>query len=478
MTQPLPGPSHDLSGHLRRFSASRLPLEDLDAYYRGDQRPAWLPLAQQQRHRTPVVNLPRLVVDSLEDRLDVEGFRMGGSEDADADLWTLWQANDLDEWSQQCHLDALIHGRAFVIVWANDEDPRTPRITVESALQMHVEYDPATRQVTRAVKRWVEGREQFATVYEPDRIMRYIAAAGTPDDASTWRQRAVPILNPLGIVPVVPFVNRPRTSAPLGESEMTDVLPIADSINELVDAMMISARYHAMPRRYATGIDLGSGDVSAERVAELVRQRWQEAEAGRVWLSDSPQTSFGQFAEASLDNYIGAIDMLTARGAALAGLPPHFFGQVGENPASADALRASESSLVKKALRKQRVFGGAWERVMRMALLVRDGSVPEPALSMETLWRDAETPTIAQKADAAVKLVQADVIDGPQALEDLGYTPVQIERLAKRRAEAITAVERARVDYANELERTQGLTKNAALATAGLTIAAGLNAQQ
>jgi hypothetical protein len=48
---------------------------------------------------------------------------------------------------------------------------------------------------------------------------------------------------------------------------------------------------------------------------------------------------------------------------------------------------------------------------------------------METIWRDPATPTVAQKADAAVKLFQAGIVPRRQTWEDLGYSSVQIERM-------------------------------------------------
>lgn len=474
MTQPLYGPQSDFAPLLARSSQSQERLAALDRYYRGAQRLAYLAATVQDSDHKLVINIPRLIVDSIEDRLDVEGFRMGGSPVADANLWRVWQANDLDEWSQQCHLDALVHGRSFVLVWDGEAD--VPSITVESARQMHVDYDAASRTVTRAVKRWVEGGEQFATVYLPDRVERYAAPVGTQDaNVASWRRRTRDVPNPHGLVPVVPFVNRPRLSEPLGESEMTDVLPVADAINELADIMLVTARYYATPRRWAVGVDLGSPG-NEERSREKIKQVWSDAERSRVWTSDSSQTSFGQFPEATLDNFIGAIDMLTARAAALSGLPPHYFGQAGDNPASADALRSSESSLVKRALRKQRVFGGAWERVMRLALLVRDGSVPDSARSMETIWASAETPTVAQKADAAVKLVQANVITPEQALEDLGYTPEQRARMKTERDSALLGPVRVQLDEAKRLQEQDGLSQPAAYAAVGLLQSAGLMA--
>lgn len=467
----------DFYGDFGSSQHSSLGLSALDAYYRGAQPLSYLHpevrAAVSGRLRSMVINLPRLVVDSLEDRLDVEGFRLSGVGDADAEMWAIWQANDLDEWSQQTHLEALIYGRAFVMVWAGMDGGDIPRITVESARQMTVEYDAAQRRIVSAVKLWRAGDLEHRTVYGPDWIVRQQRES----KKKAWVERDEPIRNVMGVVPVVPFVNRPTLLRPLGESEMTDVIPIADAINKLSTDLMVSAEHHAMPRRWATGVDLGGSDGESERVAAKVQERWTNAQAGRVWLSDSTDTSFGQFTEASLDNYVRAIDMLTARAAALSGLPPHYFGQAGENPASADALRASESSLVKRALRKQRVFGGAWERVMRLALLVQTGSTSSEMARLETIWRSAETPTVAQKADAAVKLLQASAIDTPQAQEDLGYTPEQIGRMTERAQSTATAPERARVALAKELQ-ADGLSENAALAAAGLMQAAALNSAE
>ena len=48
---------------------------------------------------------------------------MSKDEPADDELWRIYQANNGDEISQQAHLDALVHGQAFVFVWSS-ADPR------------------------------------------------------------------------------------------------------------------------------------------------------------------------------------------------------------------------------------------------------------------------------------------------------------------------------------------------------------------
>lgn len=477
------GPDSRLNRLLARISGDSLLLQNLDRYYTGSQALSFLApevaMAVRGRLRSLVVNWPRLVVNSLEERLDVDGFRVADA--VDADLWRIWQANDLDEQSQMAHVDALVHGRSFAIVWANPDDARTPKISLESAEQMTVDFEPGTTNVIAAAKHWAQDDMAYANLYLDDVVLKYEAPLAMPGGATlvqpqAWELRADPIPHDLGVVPVVPFINNPRLTHPYGESQLTDVIPLVDAINKLATDMMVSAEYHAMPRRYATGIDLGDGEGSAERSREKLRQEWTKAEAGRVWVSDSADARFGQFSEASLDNFVKGIEMLAAQLAALCGLPPHYVGLMSQaNPASADAIRSAESSLIERVKRKQRVFGGGWERVMRLAILVRDGKPSPGAQSMETIWRDPRTPSVAQAVDAAVKL---DGIGMPfqQTLEDLGYTPTAAARTIKMRTDNALADVSAQLGYVDEIVEKYGISRAAALSAVGLQEAAKVEA--
>jgi hypothetical protein len=126
------------------------------------------------RLRPLIVNWPRLVIDSLEERLDVEGFRLGAGQPANDRLWAIWQGNDLDEWSQQCHIEALLHGRAYVLVWADELDAGS-RGSASSrrrrcrAVRAGHDDDHARGQAVG------ENDLAYATVYLPDLIYRYVA---------------------------------------------------------------------------------------------------------------------------------------------------------------------------------------------------------------------------------------------------------------------------------------------------------------
>jgi hypothetical protein len=468
-------------------------LKKYDDYFLGNQPLAFLPQDVRAELGDRAVNLtlavPRTALGAIEDRMDVEGFRLKRYQEADEALQDIWQANDLDEWSQLCHIEALKHGISFVMVWYGD-DPKIPRISVESAHQVAVEYAPGTRKVALAAKRWkdvdADGRPVTrAKLYYPDRVESYVQQGTTSPGVtvllSRWERDGEDIPNTLGEVPVVPFVNRPSLMDLTGESELRDLMPITDGINKLLSDMMTTSEYHAEGRRYATGIQVPREAQQDERLKAQVKKDWQDAARGK-FLVAGPGVQFGQFAAADLRNFIDAVNMLLSKAAFVSGLPPHMLGVTTDNPASADAIRSSETSLIRRVRRKMRGFGGSWERVMRLALLVRDGSVPGDAYSMETIWANPETPTYAQDADAVTKLVAGDrpVLTIRAARERIGLSPTQIARMesdeAKAAASNVTADVEARMEQARRFQDADGLSKPAALAAVGLMAAAGAQA--
>ncbi|MDX2732875.1 phage portal protein [Streptomyces sp. PA03-2a] len=426
--------------HLIRCHDKDLPdLKRLNAYYEGTQPLSYMaPELQaelQETVRQVVINWPRLVVDSVEERLDVEGFRFPKEPDSDDELWRIWQANDMDEQSQQGHLDALVMGRAYVVIGTREDDDKTPLVTVESALDMFAEFDPRTRVVRAAVKRWSEegedGKVAHAALYLPDSTSWWVQEKGQwIEDPEHERDD-----HEIGEVMVEVLANRPRLKCPNGVSELTDVIPLSDAACKVATDMMVSAEYHATPRRVAFGFgEEDFVDANGRKVSAFSRI------IGRMWATEKNRKEDGadviQFSEASLSNFHETIKQLASLVASLSGMPPHFLGHATDNPASADGIRSAETRLVKRSERRQRGNGGTWERVNRKVMRLRDGDWNPDARSLETIWRDASTPTVAQVADAAVKKYVAKIVPLRQTREDLGYTQAQIGRMEEQDEQA------------------------------------------
>jgi hypothetical protein len=118
------------------------------------------------------------------------------------------------------------------------------------------------------------------------------------------------------------------------------------------------------------------------------------------------------------------------------GLPPHFLGiHPDGNPASADAIRAGYEEVIARARRTHINFGEAHEETMRVALLIRDGSLPDGASRIETDWRDPAPQTLAGTSDAITKQIASGAIPATSdvTLKRLGYSAVERARLEQDR---------------------------------------------
>lgn len=472
-----------------KLDKANIEYDRVDRYYTGDQPLAFMApevVAQVGDRLAPlVINWPETIVDSVNRRIREEGFRLGQGGSADDELWRIWTANELDEESPLGNADALVHGLAFLSVWSNPEDDETPSITYESAHQVTVEHDPGGRTVRAALKRWRDGDETFATLYLRDQVRKYVARTATVVGQPRWELREAPLDNPLGAVPIVPMVNKGRLLNREGRSELASIAPIADGVNKLATDMMVTSEFFQSPRRWATGLQIQGDPANRERLQAEVAQYWDNAAKQKTLLGGTG-VQFGQFPEANLDGFVSAIRLLTSAIAAIGGLPPDDLGLPTTNPASAEARRAAETTLILRAKEKWGPFGGAKVRAMRLAIAARDGisvqELPAEYRRMTVAHRDPATPAIAASMDAAVKGVEAGIYDVEAAQEQVGLSPVERASIKARAAEAAataaTADVRARMDMARELVRTDGLTINAAMAAVGLLQAASTNSAE
>lgn len=397
----------------------------LDAYYAGMQRLEQLGLAvpAELRQFTTIANWPRIAVGSLEERIDLEGFRLPGNAAADAELWRIWQANDLDEESQLAHLDALVFGRSFICVGAGD-DPNTPLITVESPLEMAAEWDPRSRRLSAAARFYVDtssGDEiRRATLYLPDKTEWLVWDGQWVTDPDEDPDEHV-----LGVVPVEQLTNRARTADRAGSSHMLDAIGLTDAAARALTNAQVATEVMALPQRFAAG--MSQADFKDPTTGEALTT-W-EAYFGAVWATENPDARFGQFTAGDLSNFTGIVAHYAQLLSGVYGLPLRYMGQATTNPPSADGIRAEDARLIKACERVHRPFGGAWERTARKVRRLVDGMWDPELVSLEVLWRDPATPTRAQAADAAVKLRAEGIVPLRQTREDLGYSAVQIQRM-------------------------------------------------
>lgn len=400
-------------------------LTHLDLYLKGAQPLKYMAPALEEefggRITQLVINWPKIVVEQYEHVLDVQGFRApstgngGPDEKIDALMWDVWKGNDLDEQAPMLHTESIGLGDAYMISGPGESDDDLPIVTAESPFQAYARRDPRTRRISDGIKRWTEGDDdekvEWGNLYLPDsRITFRKTGDGWVEDRRFDHGYDSPL--------IVPFTNQPRLLEPHGRSEFTDIVGIADAINKMATDMMISGEFHAMPRRYAFG--LTKEDFEDEQGNPI--SDWKKL-AGGVWASEvsGQDVQVGQFAEADLTNFHSSIKLLFQVASIIASLPSYVTAFGGDNPASAEALKAAEVTKNKRAERKTTSLGGAHAEVQRNNLRILGRYTPAMR-RIETQFRPVATPTEGQMADYAVKLTSQGIIPPQQARKDLGYS--------------------------------------------------------
>ena len=444
MAQAEPGTPEWWLRHLHGKLMRRRPaLITLDDYYFGRH-----PLAfSSEKFREAFGNLFRafadnwcqIVVDSVEERLTIQGIRVptdDGTLEADREVWRIWQANQLDATSATAHTTALLHGSAYVCVWPSD-DPRTPDVTVEHPASAIVQADAKRPQRRLAGLRLYvdEYGYEHAELFLPDAVHLYrspkprsvtaidaTSAQWIPD--RTLTEEAV-VRNPFGVVPMVELSNRPRLWSAKADdsvslSEISQVIPLQNACNKLLADMLVASEYAAYPQRWLTGYEMERDPDTGQALPLPFKP------TSKVWALEDPDARFGAFPVADLGNYVRGIEMVVQHVASITRTPPHYLNASADR-LSGESVKAAESGLVAKCRRKMTTFGNAWEEVARlMGVAIGDRQLAT-ATSAEIIWQDPESRTESEHTDAMVKLRALD-LPSTFLWERLGLTPQEIER--------------------------------------------------
>ncbi|MFJ3248312.1 phage portal protein [Streptomyces sp. NPDC086782] len=395
-------------------------------------------------------NWASLVLDSPVERLGVDGFRFGGSGDedsvkADEDANRIWRENGMRADSGLVHYGALSQRRAFVLVEKGDDG--RPVLTHETPRQVVVEHEQGNRRrLAAGLKLWRDDwtGQTRATLWTPERVFGFVTKQETPTFSGrvatlrSWEAAALPnskdsdLPNALGDVPLVPFINR-RNRREEGFAEHEDVLSVQNRINLSLIYLIAAMKYGAFRQRWAAGLEVDEDPVTGAKIQPF------QLDIRKLWTTADPDVKFGEFAATDLIPYVRSVESAVQDLAALSRTPPHYLIGAVVN-VSGDALKAAETGLVAKVKDRQVSFGESWENVMRLSFRVLGETEKAQAWDLETVWRDPESRTVSELADAAVKKSSAGV-PWRQRMEDMGYTPQQISRMEiDRAADAMNAV--------------------------------------
>ena len=425
--------------------------ERLLRYFQLKQRVEHLGMAipPQMRRFLVVANWPRVVVRTISGRQKVRALILPGEETVDPTLRAIAEANNLPAHLKMYRKDKLIYGRGFLSVGSNEAAKERPLVRVESPREMEAMVD-VRREVMTAAARFYDYPEgeigpKKVTLYMPDYTVW--VAKGTDGrwyevDRDDHR---------LGVVPIIMGLNERMSGGFSGESELTDIIGLTDSVARSLTNLQFAQEAHGVPGKWATGVSQGDFvDAEGNPVPQF------EAYFDAMNLLANKEARWGQFSAADLKNFETALNIYGKQAAVSYGFPSRYFGITTSNPPAEGAIRADENDLVNYVEDKNEAEGMELGWMGALAYRFATGTWVE-GNRVRADYFDPGTPTFAQRADALTKMRAVDGISREGMWDELGWTEA---RKAKER-QYLAAESQANADpIATALLRDAGVNVN------------------
>lgn len=401
-----------------------------------------------------VMGWPEIIVDALAERIQWEGWTTT-SGDAEF-LRGLWLGSDLADQFNRVKLDALCTGVGFM-AFTGAED------AVEEAVTGPVIATAVSSQDATFV--WDGRRNRVRAAYSEQVLESGALLRRLYVPSGTWFVEELNGAQERRWVPhghdrcnLVAFPNQLRAGEYLGRSEITSTIRYYTQHGmRTILGMEYNREIYTTPQKYLVNVLLEQVGIDPDAAEEVQRQQGMKAamtkalviepEDASEWGPEgAPEPKVGQFTAAPPTPYIEELRMVAQLVSAQSGVPATYLGFVHDNPPSADAIRASEARLVKRAEDRQRGFGQVLQRDVAYLCHAIGRGVPDVSFvgSVVPLWRDPSTPTLASSVDAAVKLVQAGIAPpGSEVVWDMVGLSAQQRETLKREFGELRAAQRA-----------------------------------
>ncbi|MEU0739250.1 phage portal protein [Streptomyces sp. NPDC006134] len=392
-------------------------LRRIDDYLHGRHDDPYMPPQADDEYRLlarrAVSNWMPLLVGTPAQALYVDGYRPGQAADGlpaavetTTPEWAHWQRSRLDARQAAVYRGALTYGHSFTVT--EKDAAGLVRTKGLSALKTSALFeDPANDDVPYAaltVTAWPSGETRGRARMWDARYEYAVTFRGLVDETGL----AVSRVRRHGSTecPVTRFASlvdlEGRT---LGVIE--PMIALQNRINQTIFDLLVAQTYASVKVRTATGMappikrDPETGDPVLDENGNPIPLPINH-NARRFLFAEDPDVKFGSLDETPLGGFIDSVDMSIRHLAAVSQTPPHhLLGQIAN--LSAEALLAAETALSRKIAEFRTAFGESWERVFRLAAEL-SGNRGSEDYQGEVIWRDMESRSLAQAADALGKL--------------------------------------------------------------------------
>lgn len=364
----------------------------------------------------------RRVVTAVTDQLYVEGYREARAADNSAP-WAWWQANGLDARQIAVHESAIGYGLAYNVVlpgksWLGEPMPVIRGLDPSQMVAVYEDpaWDDWPVYALRAEPQRVGDRMAWRLrLYDASHVYSLVMSAS--GDSLTFVSADA---HDIGVCPVVRFYNhldlRGRASG-----DIEPVIPVLGRIDQTTFDRLIVQRFASWKVRTIAG--MAKPENPEDAAAERMRLKIED-----LLVAEDHDTRFGVLDETPLGGFIEAHDADVRALAALSQSPAHeLLGSLSN--LSAESLAAAESSLTRRVTRVQHPLGESWEQTLRLGGLIMGDEEAAKDLASQMHWRDMESKSMAQAADALGKMAQMLGVPVELLWEKLpGFTQQDVER--------------------------------------------------
>lgn len=396
-------------------------LNKIREYMRGKASRIYSPRRTTAEYRQIVdmsnVNILPLIVSAFAQNLFAEGYRGKRAKD-NKDAWERWQDNRMDQRQSLIYRAALTYGLSYATCLKKKGGGAL--ITPYSPCELTAVYDDPVND------EWPVYAITCSDGYDAasrKRVLRIDLLDGAEGDG--WKYRFVKDSNGALIydpdesgahgMPVTPVVRWVNVGQDLDGAPVSEVEPLfseQDQLNQTTYGLLIAQQFAAFRQRWVTGMTIEEDADGNDRAPF-------NGGVDRILQAESPDTKFGEFGETSLSGYLESRQSTLSIIAVLAQISPNALILANGSVAnlSAEALAALESSQQRKQSGMKTSFGESNEQLLRLASAADGDKDGWEDRSSQIVWRDTESRSLAQAADAINKLAALDI--PPRALWDL-----------------------------------------------------------
>ena len=332
-------------------------------------------------------------VDALADRLIFREF----AED-NFNLNAIFDMNSRDVFFDSAIVSACIASCCFVYISADETG--YPRLQVIDGYDATGIIDPITMLL----------KEGYAVLERDPKNGKATMEAWFTAESTVFfdlvNETMQTIQNPAPYPLLVPIAFRPDARRPFGHSRISRAcMEIQQAALRTLKRAEVTAEFYSFPQKYVTGLSPDNEMMDKWKATISSMLQFTKDEEG-----DHP--ILGQFTTQSVAPHMDQLRMYASLFAGETGLTLDDLGFVGENPSSAEAIRASHENMRLTARKAQRNFGSGFLNVGYLAACVRDDYpyLRKQFYLTKPRWEPVFEPDAAQLSgigDAAIKIQQS-----------------------------------------------------------------------